>query len=61
MVKEKIGTERRSESARWTSQVIGPQDFKEDHVARPVGSFEKGQKPADPMDRSDEPDKPVVG
>ena len=61
MSKEKFGTERRDEAAKWRSTVIGPQDFKEDYVQRPVGSFEKGKKPADLMDRSEWPDKPVVG
>jgi len=58
---EKFGIERRDEAAKWKSEVIGTQDFAEDHVMRAVGAFEKGQAPADLMDRSDAPDKPKVG
>ncbi len=51
---KKIATERRSESAKWESKVIGPTDFTTDDIKlRPPGSFEKGKKPVeDEMDRS---------
>lgn len=44
--KDKFGTTRRDEAARWTSKEIGLSDFKEDYKLRTPGSFEKGAKPA---------------
>jgi len=60
MPKSKFGTEKRADGAKWTSKHVGVGDFAEEIKMRPVGTFEKGQVPADLMDRKDEPDKPTV-
>ena len=54
---EKFGTERRSESAKWTSKVTGPQDFAEDHKLRMPGTFEKGHVPEPQSATEDADDK----
>jgi len=57
---DKIAITKRADGAKWTSKVIGTQDFKEDHKLRQPGTFEKGKKPGDLLDQSDQPDKPTV-
>lgn len=56
--KDKFGTEKRSESAKWTSKVMGPQDFSEDHKLRMPGTFEKGQTP-EPNSATEDADSKV--